>query len=582
MTNARIAEKLDLLADLMEFTGVDAFRLRAYRNAARVIAALPESVATLLNENRDALLAIDGIGDSIARKCATLVSTGTLPQLEDLLKTVPTSVLDMLRVPNLGPKKAAILYRELSITTLDQLKTACEAGKVRVLKGFGEKTEAIILKGLAIAEAANQRLSWAQADQIATALRHHFADCPGLRKFELAGSYRRGKETVGDLDILVVSVTPDTVMDRFGTFHDIAAVQVRGDTKMSVRLSTGQQIDLRVVPDASFGAALQYFTGSKEHNVILRGLAKQHGLRINEYGVFKDETAIAGATEEEVYATLNLPAFPPELREGGKEYEWAEKNELPTLITLADMHADLHAHTTYSDGKASIREMVAAARNRGLSCLAITDHSKRVAMANGLDPDRLRAQWKEIDQINRELEGAFVVLKGVECDILENGDLDLPDDTLAEADWTVASVHYGQNQPREQITDRIVGALANPYIHAIGHPTGRLINRREPYDIDLDTVMRAARSYRKYLELNADPARLDLCDHHCAAAKSNGVPIVINTDAHSVTGLDNMRYGILVARRAGLSAADVLNTRPADQLVALLKATARAKPAAFA
>lgn len=478
MTNVRIAEKLDLLADLMEFTGVDAFRLRAYRNAARVIVAHPQSIADLLAENPDALLAIDGIGASIAQKCATLVSTGGLPQLDELVKTIPTSVLDMLRVPNLGPKKAAILYKELSITTLDQLKAACEAGHVRVLKRFGEKTEAIILKGLTIAEAANQRLPWAQADQIATALRHHFADCPSLRKLELAGSYRRGKETVGDLDLLVVSDDADTVMDRFGTFPDIDAVHARGDTKMSVRLSTGLQIDLRVVPDASFGAALQYFTGSKEHNVILRGLAKQRGLRINEYGVFQDETAIAGATEEEVYATLNLPAFPPELREGGKEYEWAEKNELPTLITLADIRADLHAHTVYSDGKASIREMIAAARDRGLSCLAITDHSKRVAMANGLDADRLRAQWKEIDQINSEQEGAFLVLKGVECDILENGDLDLPDDALAEADWTVASIHYGQNQPIEQITDRILKALANPYIHAIGHPTGRRINRR--------------------------------------------------------------------------------------------------------
>lgn len=416
---------------------------------------------------------------------------------------------------------------------------------------------------------------WSDADEIAIELRAHLKSCPSIEQLELAGSYRRGKETIGDLDVLVVSSNVAEVMDCFGQFPSVKDVSARGDTKMSVRLENGFQIDLRVVPAKSFGASLQYFTGSKEHNVELRGRAKQRGLKINEWGVFRvdgdREEYLAGATEAEVYATLDMPVFPPELREARREFDWAEKGELPELIELDDIRGDLHMHTTETDGKASLEEMVAAAQQHGLKYIAITDHSKRVSMARGLNAERLRQQWDEIDKLNDKLGKSFTVLKGIECDILEKGGMDLPDDVLAEADWVLASIHYGQQQSRGEITKRILGALENPHVTAIAHPTGRLLNRREPYDVDLDAVFAAAKQHGKLLELNANPMRLDLNDVHCAAAKSHGIPIVISTDAHSVNGLDVMRFGILQARRGGLTKHDVANTRTWPQLKKLIR-----------
>jgi DNA polymerase (family 10) len=357
-------------------------------------------------------------------------------------------------------------------------------------------------------------------------------------------------------------------MDAFGAFADVAEVLGRGPTKMSVRLAHGLQVDLRVVTQDSFGAALVYFTGSKDHNIVLRSLAKDRGLKLNEYGVYRtgkgSDELVAGRTEAEVYATLDLPWIPPELREARREIDWARAGELPQLVERDDLRGDLHMHTTATDGKATLPEMIEAAQARGLSYIAITDHSKRVSMANGLDGARLRRQWSEIDQVNRSLRN-FRVLKGVEVDILERGPLDLDDDVLAEADWVVASVHYGQNQPREQITARVLGALENPNVSAIAHPTGRLLNRRKAYEIDLEAVFRCAKAHGKFLELNANPNRLDLDDVACAAAKSYGIPIVISSDAHSTVGLDVLRYGILQARRAGLTKADVANTRTLAQ-----------------
>jgi DNA polymerase (family 10) len=349
---------------------------------------------------------------------------------------------------------------------------------------------------------------------------------------------------------------------------------------MTVRLTSGLQVDLRVVPAGSFGAALQYFTGSKEHNVVVRGRAKQRGLKVNEWGVYRvslpedgegqgQEEYIAGRTEEEVYAALDLPWFPPESREARDEFDWAAQGALPQLITLGDIRGDLHMHTTASDGQNSIDEMVASARQRGLEYIAITDHSKRVSMARGLDADRLRRQWQEVDQVNRQVED-IEVLRGIECDILERGGMDLPDDVLAEADWVIASLHYGQNQPRQQITDRLLEAIENPHVDMIAHPTGRLINRRDAYDVDVDALLVAAKRHGKILELNANPARLDLHDIHLAAAKSLGIPIVINTDAHSTSGMDVMRYGILQARRGGLTAGEVVNTLPWSEFKKLI------------
>ena len=576
MNNTQIADVINRVADLLEIKGTNPFRLRAYRNVVRTLRDLPESAEAILADPQRDLTDIKGIGKDLAEKIATIAATGTLPLLEELLQEIPESVLSILRIPGLGPKKAAVLYNDLKITTLDQLQAACEAHQVAELKGFGEKTEQTILAGIPLAARAEQRIYWAKADEIAQVLLEHLRNCKSLQQIEVAGSYRRGRETIGDLDLLVVSDDHDEVMDRLADFDAVEQTIGRGDTKMSIRLAGGLQVDLRVVPAESFGAALQYFTGSKDHNVILRGMAKSRGLKINEWGVFRvaegkdganggDNEYIAGRTEEEVYAAIDLPYFPPEIREARQEFEWAELGMLPELIELGDIRGDLHMHTTASDGRASTLEMIAAARQRGLTYIAITDHSKRVSMANGLDGERLLEQWAEIDEINAGLKN-FTVLKGVEVDILEKGGLDIADDVLARADWIVASVHYGQRQSSEQITGRIVEAIRNPHVSAIAHPTGRIINRRERYEVDLEAVMRAAVEHGKLLELNANPARLDLDDVHCAAAKRHAIPVVINTDAHSIAGLDVMRHGIQQARRAGLTKADVANTRSWKQM----------------
>jgi DNA polymerase (family 10) len=574
MTNAHIADAFDLLGDILDFQGANPFRVRAYRNSARTIRDYPEPLAAMVELGKEKLTEIDGIGDDLAAKIITLVQTGSIPQLEELKAQVPESVLALLRIPGVGPKKAAALHKQLGIKTLAELKAACEAGQVRKLKGFGEKTEQLILQGMTIAETASERMYWATADNIVQDLREHLQKCPAIEQLEFAGSYRRGKETVGDLDILVVSTKVDDVMNCLASYPEVTTTLARGETKMSIRIASGLQIDLRVVPAESFGAALQYFTGSKEHNVILRGMAKDQGLKISEWGVFRvdgeKETRIAGATEKELYDTLDMPVFPPELREGRREFEWAAAGKLPDLITLDDIRGDLHMHTSATDGSATIEEMVAAARERGLAYIAITDHSQRVSMARGLTPERLLAQWSEIDRIRETLPKGFTLLKGIECDILEKGGMDLPDDVLAQADWVIASVHYGQKQSRQQITERILGAIENPHVSMVAHPTGRLINRRDAYEVDLEAVFAAATKHGKLLELNANPMRLDLNDVYCAAAKQHGIPIVINTDAHSPDGLDVLRYGILQARRAGLTKQDVANTRTWAQLKKLV------------
>lgn len=582
MTNHEIAAVFEQIADLLEYQGANPFRVRAYRNGAKKIGELTEPLVVIVADATRSLTDLEGIGNDLSEKIETLLATGTLPMLEELQAQIPAGVLTLSRVPGVGPKKAAALHRELGISSLDELRAACDQQRVRGLKGFGAKTEETILKGLAIAAEAGIRMRWADAQVVVDALLDHMRGAPEIRQMEIAGSFRRGRETIGDLDLLVDASDVTPVMDRFGQFPQVQETIARGETKMAVRLVSGLQVDLRVVPEESFGAALQYFTGSKDHNVVVRGRAKQRGLKINEWGVFHvgvnnvgggddaagdakaseaaNEKYIAGRTEEEVYAAIGLPWFPPELREAREEFNWAAAGDLPTLLTIDQLRGDLHMHTTASDGQNSIEEMVAAARARGLSYIAITDHSKRVSMAGGLDGDRLRRQWREVDQVNGQTED-IEVLKGIECDILEKGGMDLPDDVLAEADWVIASVHYGQNQSRQQITERILGALENPHVDMLAHPTGRLINRRDPYEVDLDQVMATAKKHRKLLELNANPARLDLNDIYLAMAKRLGIPIVISTDAHSTAGMDVMRFGVLQARRGGLTSGDVANTR---------------------
>lgn len=569
LNNAQIAAILDEVADLLEFTEANPFRVRAYRNGARAIRELSEPLAAIAADSDRKLTDIAGIGKDLASKITSLLETGEMDLHRELCAQIPTSALELLRVPSLGAKKAAVLLKELGVRSLDELRTACEQQRVRGLKGFGAKTEQTILAGLPMAAKAQERMYWAEADVYVQLLLEHLRGSRAIARVEAAGSYRRGQETVGDIDLLAISAEPEQAMERLVSYAGVADVLARGSTKTSIRLGTGLQVDLRVVPEESFGAAWQYFTGSKQHNVVLRGMAKARGLKINEYGVFRGDTSIAGRSEEEVYATLELPCFPPELREGRLEFQLAAAGPLPELIVEQDIVGDLHMHTTATDGKATLEEMVAAAKARGLRYIAITDHSKRVSMAGGLDSARVLQQWKAIDALNRSKPG-IKVLKGIEVDILEKGGLDLPDEVLSQADWVVASVHYGQKQPREQITERILGALRNPYVSAIAHPTGRIINRRASYEVDLDAVFRAAREHGKLLELNANPARLDLDDLNCAAAKAHGIPIVISTDAHSTGELEKLRYGILQARRAGLTPADVANARPWPELKKLI------------
>jgi DNA polymerase (family 10) len=570
MTNSDIAGAFDSVADILEFQGANQFRVRAYRNAARTIRDMPESVTEIIADASRKLTDIEGIGKDLAEKIAALVTTGKLEMLEELKQQVPESVMSMMRVPGLGPKRAAMLFKELKVTSLEELRAACEAHQIQELKGFGAKTEESILAGLQFAAEADKRVLWAEADDLVQEILTHMRRCPAVVQIEAAGSYRRGRDTVGDLDLLAVATDAGVVMDHMAACPGLAEVQSRGETKLTARLRTGLHLDLRVVPAESFGAAMQYFTGSKAHNVIVRGLAKDRGLKVNEYGVFRGDEQIAGRNEEGVYAALDLPWFPPEMREARREFQWAAEGDLPRLIELADIRGDLHMHSTWTDGLATIEEMALAAKTRGLKYIAMTDHSKRVTMVNGLDETRILQQWDEIDRLNERLSG-IKVLKGVEVDILERGGLDLSDDVLKEADWVNASIHYGQSQPREQITRRVVDALQNPYVCAFSHPTGRMLTQRKPYDIDLSAVIRVAREHGKVLELNAHPLRLDLDDVACAEAKNQGVLITISTDSHRPDGLAAMRYGILQARRGGLTKDDVINTRSWPQAKKLLR-----------
>jgi len=568
MQNAEIASHFDELADLLEIQGANPFRVRAYRTASRTILDCSESIASLADDIAK-LRELPGIGEDLAKKIQTLVQTGAIPQLEELRQQIPRGVLEMMRIPGLGPKKAAVLFHELKIHSLEDLKKAAEADQIAGLKGFGKKTQETILKGMELAQSAAQRVYLIDAKEAADAVISDLRKIEGIGEVCAAGSVRRRKETCADVDILAVASNSEAAMDMLAKHRLVEMVIARGETKQSVRLFKGLQLDLRVVPAESFGAALQYFTGSKEHNVSLRRRAQEMGLKLNEWGLFRDEEMVAGETEEEVYEALGLAWIPPELRENRGEIADAEQGALPKLIELNELRGDLHMHTTASDGAASIDAMAEAAKTRGLEYIAITDHSKRVSMANGLDGPRLRAHWKEIEAARKRVKG-IEIFKGVECDILEDATLDLPDDVLAEADWVIAVLHYGLNQPRDQIMKRLISAIESPHVDAIGHPTGRLIGKRKGADIDFEVFLKAAADHGKMLEINAHPQRLDLDDVQAAAAKGLGIPIVIDTDAHNTAGLEMMEFGVYQARRAGLTASDVANTKSLKDFKRLL------------
>jgi DNA polymerase (family 10) len=567
--NATIAAVFDEIADLLDIQGANPFRVRAYRNAARTIGDLGTDVTTWI-ERGMALTEIPGIGDDLAHKIEEIIATGSCAFLERLEKDVPPAITQLLRVPGLGPKRVKTLWHDLDVQTLEQLLRAAQAGRIRDLPGFGEKTEQKILEAVRHRLAQAPRMKLALAAQYAEALVAHLRGAKAIGEVCVTGSYRRMRETVGDLDVLAVAADAATVMERFTAYPDVAQILSSGSTRSTVILRSGLQVDLRVVPPQSWGAALQYFTGSKAHNIVVRRMAQEQGLKLNEYGVFRGEARVAGETEESVYAAVGLPWIPPELREDRGEIEAALNGALPALIELADLKGDLHTHTRASDGRHSLEEMARAAQQRGLEYLAITEHSRRLTMVHGLDPVRLAKQGAEIDRLNAKLSG-FTLLKGIEVDILDDGTLDLPDSALAGLDVVIAAVHSKFELPRAKQTARILKALDNPHVHILAHPSGRLLGEREAYDVDMQKVIRRAKARGVALEVNAHPERLDLSDVHCRIAKDEGVPVAINSDAHSAFELDLLRFGVGQARRGWIEKADVLNARTLKQLRALLR-----------
>jgi DNA polymerase (family 10) len=569
--NADIAAILNEIADLLEIEQANPFRIRAYRNAARVLAELGRDVRSMVERSED-LTELPGIGDDLAAKISEIVTTGKCRALEKLHAELPPAIGDLLHVQGLGPKRVRTLWHDLDIQTLEQLARAARDGRIRALPGFGAKTEENILQAVEAHLSKARRIKLATAAQYAEPLAAWLRGAQGVQSIDIAGSYRRCRETVGDLDILVtldVAADSSDAIRRFVSYDEVAEVLAQGTTRASVVLKSGLQVDLRVVSAASYGAAFCHFTGSKAHNIALRKLAQEQGWKLNEYGVFAGRHRIAGTSEAEVYRCLGMSWIPPELREDRGEIAAARAGHLPQLVELADLQGDLHAHTKATDGHDSLEAMARAAQALGLSYLAITEHSRRLAMAHGLDPRRLAEQCDAIDRLNETRDG-IVLLKGIEVDILEDGSLDLPDSSLKQLDLVVAAVHSRFELTRARQTERILRAMDNPYFTLLAHPTGRMIEERAPYDVDMLRIIRHAKQRGCFLELNAHPERLDLLDTHCRMAREEGVLVAINSDAHSRDDFANLRYGVGQARRGWLAAADVLNTRPLAELKRLL------------
>jgi DNA polymerase (family 10) len=568
-SNRDIAAAFERVADLLEIDQANPFRVRAYRNAARTVAELAGEVAEMLARDEDPS-GLPGIGADLARKIVELVSSGGLAYLDELEARIPAGLTRLLAVPGLGPRRVGLLHRELGIESPEDLQAAAAGGRVRTLKGFGPKLEAQILASLEEFQALTRRRPSAEVEPLVEGLLKHLRAVSGVERVAAAGSFRRCRETVGDLDLLVTARSGDAAVAAFCQAPGVAKVLARGTTRASVVLTDGFQVDLRVVAPESWGAALHYFTGSKEHNVAVRKLAQGLSLKVNEYGVFAGQRRVAGATEEEVYQAVGLPWIPPELRENRGEIAAARRQHLPGLIALADIRGDLHAHTDASDGRQGLAEMAAAAQARGYAYLAVTEHSAGLAVANGLDARRLGKHFEAIARLNAGFRG-FRLLKGVEVEILENGELELPGGILTEMDLVIGSIHQKFNLSEERQTERLIRAMDDPHLSILGHPTGRLLNRRKGYAVNLPRVIAAAAERGCALELNAHPDRLDLDDVHCRMAREMGVPIAISTDAHHAAHLDYMRFGIGQARRGWLTPADVLNTRSWEELAPRLR-----------
>jgi DNA polymerase (family 10) len=570
--NREIAQCLEEVADLLEIRNENPFRVRAYRNAARTLETLTTPVHRLIEEGRE-LTELPAVGKEMASHLRELVATGSLTFRAQLLDEIPLSLLDVVRLPGVGSKKAHRFWKELGIASVEALETAAREGKLAGIPGFGAKSEQKLLAGIQAFRQHSTRTLLAEAERLVEPLLAYLRAVPQVELLEVAGSYRRRKETIGDIDLVAVAAEAVPVMEAFRAYAAVREVSMAGETRSSVVLRSGLQVDLRVVPRDCYGAALLYFTGSKEHNVKLRRRAVERGLTISEYGVFEVDPALpegsgrrlGGREEDELYRAVGLPWIAPELREDRGEIESAAADRLPRLIDIGDMRGDLHMHSTWSDGKSTIEEMVAACAARGYLYMVISDHSKALAMTNGLDAVRLRQQWKEIEEV-RGRHPEIRILRAMEVDILADGSLDLEDEMLEELDLVLVSLHSRLDLPAAQQTERVLRALEHPQVNVFCHPTARLINRRKPVEMDVDTVLRRAADLGVALELNANPMRLDLRDTHLARAKELGCKIVISTDAHHTKHLELMRHGIDQARRAGLGPTDVLNTRSFTRL----------------
>ena len=577
MENIEIAAILDDVAALLEIQGANPFRIRAYQNAARTVEAHTVAMRKMLEDGED-LTELPSVGKQVAKHIEELVETGKLSVIEEIAKEIPLSLIELTRLSGVGPKKARALWVSLGVETIDDLERALKDGAVADLKGFGKKTEEKILKAITSYRKRQQgRTLISDAERLLEPVVAYMREHPGVERLDIAGSYRRRLETIGDIDLLAIASDADPVMDHFIAYPEARNVQHSGCTRGTLVLKSGLKVDLRILPAESYGAGLQYFTGSKEHNVKFRKLAVSRNLRVSEYGVFEVEgddeqgdinagTRIAGDTEESVYAALDLPWIPPELREDRGEIDAAEAGTLPSLITMGDIKGDLQMHSTWSDGKDSIEEMLEACVAKGYEYFALTDHSKALAMTGGLDAERVREQWDEIAEIQAR-HPEIRLVRSQEIDILADGSLDQDDEVIEQLDLVVISIHSRFDLPATEQTERIIRGLAHPHVHVLAHPTGRLINRRDPMEFDVDAVLKAAVEFNVAVELNAHPNRLDLRDTHLMHAKKLGAKIVISTDAHRTDELDLMRYGVDQARRAWLEPGDVLNCLSLEELL---------------
>lgn len=567
LSNREIAEIFANIADILEIQGENRFKYLSYRRASEILAELPRDLQAIADEG--GLKDIPGVGKAISEKITELLETGQLEYYEKRKAEVPLTVVQIKRINGVGPKKAKLFWDELGILSIEELKTAAQKGKLRDLPGMGKKSEEKVLEGIESLERRSDRTPIGKAKPAAERILAALLELPEAQEGVIAGSIRRGRPTIGDVDILIASDNAQPIMDAFVAMEGIARILGHGPTKSSVELQSGLQVDVRVLPKQKWGTALQYFTGSQAHNIKIREIAREKGFSLNEEalrpidenGEMLDESHyVYCETEEKVYETIGLQWIPPEMREDAGEIELAKKGELPKLITIEDMQADLHMHTTYSDGKLSIQEMVNCAVQRGMKYIVITDHSVSSFQAGGLTANELLEQRLEVQKVNEEMGDAIQVLHGVELDIKADGTLDYEDEVLKQLDWVVASLHISLKQDKEKTTIRLLNAIKNPYVRCIGHPTARLISRRDPVKVDMDAVIAAAAAHNTALEINANPERLDLDGQYARLAIENGVLISINTDAHSEKMMDLLDYGIMTARRGWVTAEQVINT----------------------